>query len=426
MSRGRHPTIAAGAGQVSTAQSKDIRVIRKGQIDSGRGQNRLQRGPTRRIRPEGEIQEPQPHPESMGNSSVPDDSGKNLGRIKCIVDVGENSIEVDPYVADFFFEQIFLSDRFPDLTCTAQVMGLEGGEAPLVNVEIVSKKRGERYDALRITSEELFSKPNKFSIVFGFDSERLKSPMQLEADVEVRNAGTPIIARINAGLMSSFDGSVSSNLSGVSTPIQIERSMTFWDWPLDNAILEIKADEDWMSQFGEIEVLHNGGKEGLRESVRLTSDFQEIDFSAIRPLMLPKDGSSHSPYHTCAYIILRLGRDGSELPIVSHLVDSRPSRRGSFGKIADLEDPDGWPYFLWRGMHFKEQPSNEKFLIKKGRLWEGFRYLDSEISDTIKRVQHERYTSIVPTRAWFGYKNDEFIVNWFHLDEYGWNVSFSD
>ncbi len=63
----------------------------------------------------------------MGNSSVPDDSGKNLGRIKCIVDVGENSIEIDPYVADFFFEQIFLSDRFPDLTCTAQVMGLEGG-----------------------------------------------------------------------------------------------------------------------------------------------------------------------------------------------------------------------------------------------------------------------------------------------------------
>jgi len=362
----------------------------------------------------------------MGNSSVPDDSGKNLGRIKCIVDVGENSIEVDPYVADFFFEQIFLSDRFPDLTCTAQVIGLEGGGAPLVDVEIISKKRGERYDALRITSEELFSKPNKFSIVFGFDSERLKSPMQLEADVEVRNAGTPIIARINAGLTSSFDGSVSSDLSGVSPPVQIERSMTFWDWPLDNAILEIKADEDWMSQFGEIEVLHNGGKEGLREYVRLTSDFQEIDFSAIRPLMLPKDGFSHSPYHTCAYIILRLGRDGSELPIVSHLVDSRPSRRGSFGKIADLEDPDGWPYFLWRGMHFKEQPSNEKFLIKKGRLWEGFRYLDSEISDTIKRVQHERYTSIVPTRAWFGYKNDEFIVNWFHLDEYGWNVSFSD
>ena len=76
--------------------------------------------------------------------------------------------------------------------------GDEGPGAPLVNVEIVSKRRGQRYDALRITSEELFAKPNKFSIVFGFDSEKLKSPMQLEADVEVRNAGTPIIARINS------------------------------------------------------------------------------------------------------------------------------------------------------------------------------------------------------------------------------------
>ena len=362
----------------------------------------------------------------MDNSPVPDDSGKNLGRIKCIVDVGDNSIEIDPYVADFFFEEIFISGRFPDLTCTAQVIGLEGEEAPLVNVEIVSKRRGQRYDALRITSEDLFAEPNKFSIVFGFDSERLKSPMQLEAEIEVRNAGTPIVARINSGHRSSFDGSVSSNLSGVSTPVQMERAMTFWDWPLDNAILEIKADEDWMSQFGEIEVLHDGGEGGTREYVQLTSDFQKVHFSAIRPLMLPKDGFPHSPYHTCAYIILRLGRDGSELPIVSHLVDSRPSRRGSFGKIADLVDPDGWPYFLWRGMHFKEQPSDQKFLIKKGRLWEGFRYLDSEISDTIKRVQHERYTSIVPTRAWFAYKDEEFIVNWFHLDEYGWNVNFSD
>ncbi len=188
----------------------------------------------------------------MDNSPVPVDSGKNLGRIKCIVDVGDNSIEIDPYVADFFFEEVFLSDRFPDLTCTAQVMGMKGGGAPLVNVEIVSKRRGQRYDALRITSEELFAKPNKFSIVFGFDSEKLKSPMQLEADVEVRNAGTPIIARINSRLSSSFEGSVSSNLSGVSAPVQKERSMTFWDWPLDDAILEIKADEDWMSKFGEI------------------------------------------------------------------------------------------------------------------------------------------------------------------------------
>ncbi len=269
----------------------------------------------------------------MDNSSVPDDSGKNLGRIKCIVDVGDNSIEIDPYVADFFFEEVFLSDRFPDLTCTAQVMGMKGRGAPLVNVEIVSKRRGQRYDALRITSEELFAKPNKFSIVFGFDSEKLKSPMQLEADVEVRNAGTPIIARINSRLSSSFEGSVSSNLSGVSAPVQKERSMTFWDWPLDDAILEIKADEDWMSQFGEIEVLHNGGEGGMREYVELTSEFQEVDFTAIRPLVLPKDGFPHSPYHTCAYIILRLGRDGSELPVVSHLVDSRPSRRASFGKI---------------------------------------------------------------------------------------------
>ena len=32
----------------------------------------------------------------------------------------------------------------------------------------------------------------------------------------------------------------------------------------------------------------------------------------------------------------------------------------------------------------------------------------------------------VPTRAWFSYKEEEFIVNWFHLDEYGWKVNFSD
>jgi hypothetical protein len=362
----------------------------------------------------------------MVNSSEPDDTEKNLGRIKCVVDVGENSIEIDPYVADFFFEPIFLSGKFPDMTCTAQVIGLDDNNAPLINVEIVSKRRGQRYDALRITSEELFSKPNKFSIIFGFDSEKLKSPLQLEAEVEVRNAGTPIIARIHSGLPLSFEGNVSSNLSGVSSTVRLERSMTFWDWPLGKASLEIKADEDWMRQFGEIEVLHHGGKDGLREFVRLTPEFQEIDFSAVRPLMLPKDGFPGAPYHICAFIILRLGSDGSELPIVSHLVDSRPSNRSSFGKISDLNDPDGWPYFLWRGMHFKEQPPQEKFLIKKGRLWEGFRYLDSEISDTIKRVQHERYTSVVPTRAWFGYKDDEFIVNWFHLDEYGWKVNFSD
>ena len=179
-------------------------------------------------------------------------------------------------------------------------------------------------------------------------------------------------------------------------------------------------------EFGDIEVIHHGLEGGLKGSTRLTTDFQQVDFSAIRPLMLPKEGFPGAPYHTCASLVLRLGRDGSELPIVSHLIDSRESRRGSFGKISDLDDPDGWPYFLWKGKHFKEQPQQEKFVIKKGRLWEGFRYLDSEISDTIKRVQHERYTSVVPTRAWFGYKDDEFVVNWFHLDEYGWKVNFSD
>ena len=160
--------------------------IRKGPVGSGRGQEQSQSAVTRRTLQEGEIQDSHPNPESMTNSSVPDYSGQNLGRIRCVVDVGENSIEIDPYVADFFFEPIFLSGRFPDLTCTAQVLGLDGGEEPLVNVEIVSKRRGQRYDALRITSEEIFSKPNKFSIIFGFDSERLKAPLQLEAEVEVK------------------------------------------------------------------------------------------------------------------------------------------------------------------------------------------------------------------------------------------------
>lgn len=362
----------------------------------------------------------------MPYSSESTDLETNLGRIKCIVDVGENSIEIDPYVADFFFEPIFLSGRLPDLTCTAQVIGIEEEEAPLVNVEIVSKRRGRRYDALRITSEELFSKPNKFSMVFGFDSERLKEPLQLEAEIDVRSSGTPITARIHSGINHSFDGNVSSNLSGVTKTVQLERKMTFWDWPLENAVLEIRAEEGWIEQFGDIEVVHHGGEGGLKASTKLTTEFQQIHFSAIRPLMLPKEGFPKAPYHTCASIVLRLGRDGSELPIVSHLVDSRESKRESFGKISDLDDPNGWPYFLWKGKHFKEQPKGEKFVIQKGRLWEGFRYLDSEISDTIKRVQHERYTSVVPTRAWFDYKGDEFVVNWFHLDEYGWKVNFSD
>ena len=84
-------------------------VTRKGPIGGGRGQTQYQREQTKRIRPEGDIQDTQPQPRPMDNSPAPDDSGKNLGRIKCIVDVGDNSIEIDPYVADFFFEEIFLS-----------------------------------------------------------------------------------------------------------------------------------------------------------------------------------------------------------------------------------------------------------------------------------------------------------------------------
>ena len=45
---------------------------------------------------------------------------ENLGRIHCVVDVGENSIEIDPYVVDFFFEPVFLSGMYPDMKCTAQ------------------------------------------------------------------------------------------------------------------------------------------------------------------------------------------------------------------------------------------------------------------------------------------------------------------
>ena len=51
---------------------------------------------------------------------------ENLGRIHCVVDVGENSIEIDPYVVDFFFEPVFLSGMYPDMKCTAQVIGMEG------------------------------------------------------------------------------------------------------------------------------------------------------------------------------------------------------------------------------------------------------------------------------------------------------------
>ena len=78
------------------------------------------------------------NPVSMSNSSVLPDSGIDLGRIRCVVDVGENSIEIAPYVADFFFEPIFLSGMYPDMTCTAQVLGLEEQSSTLIKVDIVS------------------------------------------------------------------------------------------------------------------------------------------------------------------------------------------------------------------------------------------------------------------------------------------------
>ena len=60
----------------------------------------------------------------------------------------------------------------------------------------------------------------------------------------------------------------------------------------------------------------------------------------------------------------------------------------------------------------------------RDRLWEGFKHLEDTDSGKIRRVQHQRYTSALTTRAWFSHKGDEFIVNWFHLDEYGWKVRF--
>ena len=362
----------------------------------------------------------------MSNSNLVPDSGQNLGRIKCIVDVGENSIEIDPYVADFFFEPIFLTGLYPDLSCTAQVIGEEGESPSLIKVDVVSKRRGQRYDALRITSEDLFSKPSTHSVVFNFDSERLKSPLQLEAEIEVRHSGAPIVARIHSGLPPSFRGSVSSDLSGVSESVRFERTMTFWDWPLENARLEVKADPNWLKNFGSVEIVYREDGGDSTDSSALSEEFQEVDFRAIKPLLLPSRGFPHSPYHTCAHISVRLGKGGSEFSVVSHLIESRASRRRSFGKIAQLDDPDAWPYFLWHSSHFKDQPRYEKFLIKKGRLWEGFEDLENRGLDSIKRVQHERYTSAVPTRARFGYKGSEFYVNWFHLDEYGWNVYFSE
>ena len=67
---------------------------------------------------------------------------ENLGKFKCIVDVGENSIEIDPYVVDFFFEPVFLSGKYPDMKCTAQVIGLDDDFSSLLKVDIVSKRRG--------------------------------------------------------------------------------------------------------------------------------------------------------------------------------------------------------------------------------------------------------------------------------------------
>ena len=49
----------------------------------------------------------------MANSHVLPEDGQNLGRIRCVVDVGENSIEIDPYVADFFFEPVFFPVTTP-------------------------------------------------------------------------------------------------------------------------------------------------------------------------------------------------------------------------------------------------------------------------------------------------------------------------
>ena len=349
---------------------------------------------------------------------------QNLGKIKCIVDVGQNSIEIDPYVVDFFFEPVFLSGKFPDMKCTAQVIGMKEDAKSLLKVDIISKKRGQRYDALRVSSEEVFSKPGKFSIIFGFDSEKLQSPLQLEAEIEVQHSGTPIVARIHSGLPKSFEGNVSSDLSDVSQKLQTEMKMTFWDWPLADARLEIKASKAWLEHSGRIDVISGGGKDGPKVTTELTEEFQDVDFRALRPLLLPRAGFPNTPYHTYSHIILRLGEEENEFPVVGHLVDSRPSRRRSFGKIVELDDPNAWPHFLWRGAHFKEQSDTDKFLIQKGRLWEGFKHLDSENPGSIMRVQHERYTSASPTRAWFAHKGEEFIVNWFHLDEYGWKVRF--
>ena len=72
--------------------------------------------------------------------------------------------------------------------------------------------------------------------------------------------------------------------------------MTFWDWPLSDARLEVKADQSWISEFGEIDV-YNGGDGGVGGSVRLTDEFQEIDFSAVRPLCFPRT-ASHGPHIT--------------------------------------------------------------------------------------------------------------------------------
>ena len=156
-----------------------------------------------------------------------------------------------------------------------------GRRLGLLKVDIVSKRRGERYDP-QGQWQALFSRPGRFSIVFAFDSEKLESPLQLEAEIEVRHSGTPIVARIHSGLPESFEGNVSSDLAEVNQNLQKEMSMTFWDWPLNDARLEIKANENWLDHSGSIEVISGGGKEGPKLSTELTDEFQEVDFRALR------------------------------------------------------------------------------------------------------------------------------------------------
>ena len=69
------------------------------------------------------------------------------------------------------------------------------------------------------------------------------------------------MARIHSGLPESFEGNVSSDLAEVNQNIQKEMSMTFGTG-LNDARLEIKANENWLDHSGSIEVISGGGKEG--------------------------------------------------------------------------------------------------------------------------------------------------------------------